>query len=187
MRKFQIYFCLMIVQVILYCIIPVVVMDHQFGTVQSQNCLFKVCILLTFVSRPYTNNVVQKLNHSRPQRTFQTTTKCPSSMCVFWDVHFLKKYICKCARHSFNLKRQTACRISQEDRTVPNIYEGPRVDYHTMWIRTFRGYGSWNSEEDQDPHCVKSRTGHVICVGGSPIIWSSKLQSKVASSTMEAQ
>ena len=43
--------------------------------------------------------------------------------------------------------------------------------------------GLWNHENDQDPHCVKSRT----CVGGSPIVWSSKLQTLIASSTMESE
>ena len=47
--------------------------------------------------------------------------------------------------------------------------------------------GLWNVEDDQDPHCVKSRTGYVICVGGSPIVWSSKLQTLIASSTMESE
>jgi hypothetical protein len=47
--------------------------------------------------------------------------------------------------------------------------------------------GLWNSEDNQDPHCVRSRTGYVICIGGSPIIWSSKLQSEIAMSTMEAE
>jgi hypothetical protein len=40
--------------------------------------------------------------------------------------------------------------------------------------------GLWNSEDDQDPHCVRSRTGYVICIGVSPILWSSKLQSEIA-------
>ena len=47
--------------------------------------------------------------------------------------------------------------------------------------------GLWNVEDNQDPHCVKSRTGYVICVGGSPIVWSSKLQTLIASSTMESE
>jgi len=47
--------------------------------------------------------------------------------------------------------------------------------------------GLWNSEDEQDPHCVKSRTGYVINIGGSPIVWSSKLKTLIASSTMEAE
>ena len=47
--------------------------------------------------------------------------------------------------------------------------------------------GLYGYEDDQDPHCVKSRTGFVIFVGGCPILWSSKLQSEIACSTMEAE
>jgi len=45
----------------------------------------------------------------------------------------------------------------------------------------------WNAEDNQDPHCMKSRTRYVICVDGSPIVWSSKLQTLIASSTMESE
>ena len=47
--------------------------------------------------------------------------------------------------------------------------------------------GLYNFEDNQDPHCVKSRTGYVIFVGGCPIIWSSKLQKEIAVSTMESE
>ena len=47
--------------------------------------------------------------------------------------------------------------------------------------------GLYNYEDDQDPHCVKSRTGYVIFVGGCPIIWKSALQKEIACSTMESE
>ena len=47
--------------------------------------------------------------------------------------------------------------------------------------------GLWPHEEKLDPSCVKSRTGFVICVANCPIIWSSKLQTDIATSTMEAE
>ncbi len=37
--------------------------------------------------------------------------------------------------------------------------------------------GLWNYENDQDPVCVKSRTGYVITLGNSPVSWVSKLLS----------
>jgi len=37
-----------------------------------------------------------------------------------------------------------------------------------------------------DPSCVKSRTDFVICVANCPFIQSSKLQTDIATSTMEA-
>ena len=47
--------------------------------------------------------------------------------------------------------------------------------------------GLWNSEDSLDPTCVKSRTGFIITLGGSPVLWQSKLQTKIALSTTEAE
>ncbi|KAG7373658.1 reverse transcriptase RNA-dependent DNA polymerase [Nitzschia inconspicua] len=46
--------------------------------------------------------------------------------------------------------------------------------------------GLWPHEDKSDPSCVKSRTGFSICVANCPVIWSSKLQGDIATSTMEA-
>jgi hypothetical protein len=47
--------------------------------------------------------------------------------------------------------------------------------------------GLWGYEDCNDPSCVKSRTGYVINIANCPVIWKSKLQSCIASSTMEAE
>ena len=47
--------------------------------------------------------------------------------------------------------------------------------------------GLWPYEDIQDPTCVKRRTGYMICVADCPVIWKSKLQTKTALSTMEAE
>ena len=47
--------------------------------------------------------------------------------------------------------------------------------------------GLWSYEHDQDPVCVKSRTGYVITLAGCPIHWVSKLQTCIANSTLEAE
>ena len=47
--------------------------------------------------------------------------------------------------------------------------------------------GLWRRENDQDPTCVKSRTGFVISLAECPLLWQSKLQGQVALSTMEAE
>ena len=47
--------------------------------------------------------------------------------------------------------------------------------------------GLWPLEDKQDPSCVKSRTGFVICISSCPVIWTSKLQSEIALSTMESE
>lgn len=47
--------------------------------------------------------------------------------------------------------------------------------------------GTYGYKDDQDPICVKSRTGFVLTLGGCPIAWSSKLQSEIALSTNKAK
>ena len=47
--------------------------------------------------------------------------------------------------------------------------------------------GMFSHEDKQDPHCVRSRTGYVIMMGGSPIVWKSNLQPIIAASTMESE
>ena len=47
--------------------------------------------------------------------------------------------------------------------------------------------GLWGSEDNQDPVCVKSRTGYVLMLAGCPLLWVSKLQTEIALSTMEAE
>ena len=47
--------------------------------------------------------------------------------------------------------------------------------------------GLWNVEPDQDPICVKSRTGFLIMFMGCPLTWVSKLQTQIVLSTMEAE
>ena len=47
--------------------------------------------------------------------------------------------------------------------------------------------GLWCCEDDQDDVCVRSRTGHVMTLGGCPVHWASKLQREVTSSTCESE
>jgi hypothetical protein len=47
--------------------------------------------------------------------------------------------------------------------------------------------GLWPFEDKMDPVCVKSRTEFVICISDCPIVWTSKLQSDIALSTMESE
>ena len=47
--------------------------------------------------------------------------------------------------------------------------------------------GLWSKEEEQDPHCVRSRTGFVVTIAGCPILWKSKMQTEIARSTMESE
>ena len=47
--------------------------------------------------------------------------------------------------------------------------------------------GLWKYEDDQDPVSVKSRTGYVMTLGKCHLVWSSKLQTEIALSTLEAE
>ena len=47
--------------------------------------------------------------------------------------------------------------------------------------------GLYHHEDNQDPVCVKSRTGYVIQLGGCPLVWVSKLQREISLSTLEAE
>ena len=47
--------------------------------------------------------------------------------------------------------------------------------------------GLYGTEDKDDPVCVKSRTGYVLFLGGCPTSWSSKLQTEIALSTLEAE
>jgi hypothetical protein len=46
--------------------------------------------------------------------------------------------------------------------------------------------GLWGKEDRQDPSCVQSPSGILLMYGNTSVFWSSKLQSKTAPSTMEA-
>ena len=47
--------------------------------------------------------------------------------------------------------------------------------------------GLYGFEQPHDPSSVKSRTGFVLCVSNCPVVWSSKLQHLIATSTTEAE
>ena len=47
--------------------------------------------------------------------------------------------------------------------------------------------GLWKFEDPQHPNSVKSRTGFVIKLYGCPLLWTSRLQTEIAASTLEAE
>ena len=42
-------------------------------------------------------------------------------------------------------------------------------------------------DDKQDPHCVHSCTGYIICLADCPVLWKSKLQTEIVLSSMEAE
>ena len=97
-----------------------------------------------------------------------------------------------CARYTHNpkwshelaLKRIGKYLIGTRER---GLIISPREDINIDCYCDADFAGLWSYEDKQDPNCVKSRTGFVICVGGSPILWASRLQSEIALSMMEAE
>jgi hypothetical protein len=86
--------------------------------------------------------------------------------------------------HKIALKRIDRYHIGTKDKgmiikptNTINIDAYPDIDFSRL-------YGH---EDNNDPICICSRTGYVITVAGCPIFWSSKLQTKTATSTMEAE
>ena len=47
--------------------------------------------------------------------------------------------------------------------------------------------GLWKIDNPQDSQSAQSRTGYLVELGGSPLLWASKMQTEVASSTCEAE
>ncbi len=47
--------------------------------------------------------------------------------------------------------------------------------------------GLWGYKDPQDPSCVKSRTRYVICIMDYPVVWVSKLQTAITTSTQESK
>jgi histone deacetylase 1/2 len=47
--------------------------------------------------------------------------------------------------------------------------------------------GLWGFEDGKDPSSARSRTGFVITMGSSPVMWASKMQTEIALSTMESE
>ncbi|GFH50753.1 hypothetical protein CTEN210_07229 [Chaetoceros tenuissimus] len=101
----------------------------------------------------------------------------------------------QCARHSFRPTRLHAQYLIKIGRYLIRtrdkgliIKPDPDVGIFDIDCYVDADFaGLFSVEDNQDPHCVKSRTGYVIMVGGSPVVWSSKLQPVIASSTMESE
>jgi hypothetical protein len=45
----------------------------------------------------------------------------------------------------------------------------------------------WGLKDEQDHNCVKSHTGFIIFIQSCPVFWMSKLQTDIATSTMESK
>jgi hypothetical protein len=115
---------------------------------------------------------------------YLTSSTCPD--CAF-AIH-------QCARfshdpreaHASALKR-LACYLKKTMNDGLRIRPDKRK-LHSLHLWADADFaGVWGKEDPQDPTCVRSRTGVLVTLGDTPVFWSSKLQSKTALSTMEAE
>ena len=98
----------------------------------------------------------------------------------------------QCARFTHNPKASHAIGIKRilrylkgTDTKGMTIQPTDKLDVHCYVDADFGGL--WGAEDDQDPICVKSRTGFVILFMGCPLLWISKLQTQIALSNMESE
>ena len=111
------------------------------------------------------------LNHTRPD-------------CAF-AIH-------QCARYTFEPKRSHEVAMKRIGRYLKGSMDkglilDPSDDLAIDCYPDADFAGLWGHAHPQDPHCVRSRTGYVITLAGCPVLWSSKLQTEIALSTMESE
>jgi hypothetical protein len=68
------------------------------------------------------------------------------------------------------------------------MFQSLKIDKFLVDCHVDTGFtGLWGYEDPQDPSCVKSRTGYFICIMDCPVVWVSKLQTDIATSTQESE
>mmetsp|Transcript_13035 Transcript_13035/g.30840 ORF Transcript_13035/g.30840 Transcript_13035/m.30840 type:complete len:480 (-) Transcript_13035:352-1791(-) len=98
----------------------------------------------------------------------------------------------QCARYSFAPTRSHELALIRIGRYLKGTIDGglildPTEDLRLDCYPDADFAGLWGHDDPQDPRCVRSRTGFLINLSGCPVVWSSKLQSEIALSTMEAE
>jgi hypothetical protein len=91
-----------------------------------------------------------------------------------------------CPKNSHGVAVKRICRYLAGTRTQGMKF-APTPDLKLDCYVDADYAGLWHHEDDQDPVCVKSRTGYLLTLGGCPLVWVSKLQTEIALSTLEAE
>jgi len=104
---------------------------------------------------------------------------------IAFAVHSCARFT-HCPRRSHELGLKRIARYLKGTRTRGMIIR-PTDDLKMDCYVDADFAGLWGVEDPDDPTSVRSRSGHVITVGGTPVLWSSKLQSEIALSTMMAE
>jgi histone deacetylase 1/2 len=102
--------------------------------------------------------------------------------------------VSQCARWTHNPKRsheEALQRIGRYLKGTKNLglilHPAESADFEIDCYVDADFAGTWGFEHPQDPSCVKSRTGFVIFIMGTPVVWTSRLQTDIATSTMESE
>jgi hypothetical protein len=98
----------------------------------------------------------------------------------------------QCAHYTHSLKQSHEAALQQIGRYLKGTLKKglifhPSKNFKINCYPDVNFAGLWTRDNNQDPHCVRSRTGYVICLANCPVLWKSKLQSEIALSTMEAE
>jgi hypothetical protein len=137
--------------------------------------------------------LVKDENGEPPQETFNYASVV--GMLLYLSGHTrpdLAYSVSQVARFMFNPKHSHEIAIKRIGRYLIGTKEKGMIIKPTATIG-IDAYpdadfaGLYGYEDNNDPVCVRSRTGYVITVAGCPIFWSSKLQTETATSTMEAE
>jgi hypothetical protein len=86
--------------------------------------------------------------------------------------------------HELAVMRSGKCLLSTKERGMiyrPNSKRGLEVFVDAGFA------GGWDPKDAENTDSVYSCTGYVICYAGCPMFWQSKLQTKIALSTAEAE
>jgi len=78
------------------------------------------------------------------------------------------------------------CRYLQGTKTEGLILRPSKELKVDCWVDADFA-GLWGYEDVTDPVCVKSRTGFVISIASCPLMWVSKLQQEISTSTQESE
>ena len=97
----------------------------------------------------------------------------------------------QCGKYSHNPKASHEIALKQIGRYLvqtrdKEIILSPTKDFKNNCYVDANFAGLWSYKDPKYPVCVCSRTGNVILFCGVPIIWKSKLQTKITLSTMES-
>ena len=105
------------------------------------------------------------------------------------DIQFV---VHQCARFSHNPKASHSAAMKRiykylKDTREQGLVFNPSSDLKLDCYVDSDFAGLWGYKNNQDPMCVKSRTGYVLMLGDCPILSVSKLQTEIALSTLEAE